>query len=97
MIAFLDEYVKGVIVFFELFFLFLYKYADFAFSGINSFFQAKKDAATGKVKASAAEFPQDWRSSFGMKVAEHDMSTQVNFLDGYISPSDTEQTEGSNE
>ena len=41
--------------------------------------------------------PQDWQSSFGMKVAEHDMSTQVNFLDGYISPSDTEQTEGSDE
>ena len=61
------------------------------------FLPQKKDAATGKVKTSAAEFPQDWRSSFGMKVAEHDMSTQVNFLDGYISPSDTEQMEGSDE
>ncbi|MBR2176981.1 MAG: Fic family protein [Clostridia bacterium] len=41
-------------------------------------------------------FP-DGNERLGMKVAEHDMSTQVNFLDGYISPNDTEQTEGSDE
>ena len=56
------------------------------------FLPQKKDAATGKVKAATAEFPQDWQSSFGMKVDEHDMSTQVNFLDGYMSPNDTEKT-----
>ena len=52
----------------------------------------ERDAATGKVKAAAAEFPQDWQNSFGMKVDEHDMSTQVNFLDGYMSPNDKKKT-----
>ena len=42
--------------------------------------------ATGKRKASSAEFPKGWESGFGMDVEEHNMSTQVNFLDGYISP-----------
>lgn len=61
------------------------------------FLPQKKDPTTGKVKAAAAEFPQDWQSGFGLKVSEHDISTQVNFLEGYISPNDTEQTEGSDE
>lgn len=56
------------------------------------FLPQKRDAATGKVKAAAAEFPQDWQNSFGMKVDEHDMSTQVNFLDGYMSPNDKKKT-----
>ena len=56
------------------------------------FLPQKKDAATGKVKAATAEFPQDWQSSFGMKVDEHDMSTQVNFLDGYMSPNESTNT-----
>ena len=61
------------------------------------FLPQKKDPAKGKVKAASAQFPQDWQSGFGMNVSEHDMSTQVNFLEGYISPNDTEQTEGSDE
>ena len=50
------------------------------------FLPQKKDEATGKHKASSPEFPKGWESGFGMDVEEHNMSTQVNFLDGYISP-----------
>ena len=55
----------------------------------ESFLPQKKDE-NGKVSRSEAILPSDWSKSFGMNVEEHDMSTQVDFLDGYISPSDTE-------
>lgn len=61
------------------------------------FLPQKKDSATGKIKAAEAVFPQDWQSSFGMNVEEHNNSTQVNFLEGYMSPTDTENTEEGNE
>ena len=55
----------------------------------ESFLPQKKDE-NGKVSRSEAILPSDWSKSFGMNVEKHDMSTQVDFLDGYISPSDTE-------
>lgn len=56
----------------------------------NECFLPQKKDENGKVSRSEAILPSDWGKSFGMNVEEHDMSTQVDFLDGYISPSDTE-------
>ena len=38
---------------------------------------------TAKAKRSAAVYPKDWRDSFGIPVAAHTASTQINLMDGY--------------
>ncbi len=53
-------------------------------------FAPQKKDENGKRIASAPILPDDWNDSFGMSVEEHDMSTKVDFLDGYISTSDTD-------
>lgn len=61
----------------------------FDLSADERFAPMKKDE-NGKRIVSAPILPENWNGSYGMSVEEHDMSTQVNFLDGFISPSDIE-------
>lgn len=64
----------------------------FDLSSNECFLPQKKDE-NGKITRADAILPSDWNKSFGMNVEEHDMSTQINFLDGYITASETEQLE----
>lgn len=53
------------------------------------FAPAKKDE-NGKRIVSAPVLPENWNCSYGLSVEEHDMSTQVDFLDNYRTVSDVE-------
>ena len=53
------------------------------------FAPAKKDE-NGKRIISAPVLPENWNGSYGLSVEEHDMSTQVDFLDNYRTVSDVE-------
>lgn len=46
--------------------------------------------ANGKRKKAEAVLPEEWNNNFGMNVEEHDMSTKVDFLDGYITATEAE-------
>ena len=48
---------------------------------------------TAKTKRGTTVYPADWRDSFGIPVAEHTASTQVDLMDGY----DSMNMEGKNE
>lgn len=54
------------------------------------FAPAKKDE-NGKRIVSAPVLPENWNGSYGLSVEEHDMSTQVDFLDNYRTVSDVEE------
>ena len=54
------------------------------------FAPAKKDE-NGKRIISAPVLPENWNGSYGLSVEEHDMSTQVDFLDNYRTVSDVEE------
>ena len=54
------------------------------------FAPAKKDE-NGKRIISAPVLPENWNGSYGLSVEEHDMSTQVDFLDNYRMVSDVEE------
>ncbi len=64
----------------------------FDLSADERFAPQKKDE-NGKRIVSAPTLPEHWNGSYGMSVEEHDMSTQVNFLDGYYTASEVEGTE----
>lgn len=53
------------------------------------FAPAKKDE-NGKRIISTPVLPENWNGSYGLSVEEHDMSTQVDFLDNYRTFSDVE-------
>lgn len=68
----------------------------FDLSADERFAPQKKDE-NGKRIASAPVLPEYWSGSYGLSVEEHDMSTQVDFLDNFITPSEvveTDATEG---
>ena len=68
----------------------------FDLSSDERFAPQKKDE-TGKRIVSAPLLPENWNGSYGMSVEEHDMSTQVNFLDGYFTASEVEETNAADE
>lgn len=64
----------------------------FDLSADERFAPQKKDE-NGKRIVTAPVLPEHWNGSYGLTVEEHDMSTQVNFLDGYITSSEVEETD----
>jgi hypothetical protein len=64
----------------------------FDLSADERFAPAKKDE-NGKRIVSAPELPENWNGSYGMTVEEHDMSTKVDFLDGFMTPSEVTEEE----
>ncbi len=64
----------------------------FDLSADERFAPMKKDE-NGKRIISAPVLPENWNGSYGMSVEEHDMSTQVNFLDGFYTESEVEETD----
>lgn len=64
----------------------------FDLSADERFAPMKKDE-NGKRIVSAPVLPENWNGSYGMSVEEHDMSTQVNFLDGFYTESEVEETD----
>ena len=64
----------------------------FDLSADERFAPQKKDE-NGKRIVSAPVLPEHWSGSYGLSVEEHDMSTQVNFLDGYFTSSQVEETD----
>lgn len=59
----------------------------FDLSATECFLPQTRDG-NGRRKASDAIMPEHWNKDFGMNVEEHDMSTKVDFLDGYITTED---------
>ena len=53
----------------------------------NECFLPQKRDENGKLTRADAILPADWSKSFGMDVEAHDMSTKVDFLDGYMTTS----------
>ena len=53
----------------------------------NECFLPQKRDENGKLTRADAILPADWSISFGMDVEAHDMSTKVDFLDGYMTTS----------
>lgn len=62
----------------------------FDLSADERFAPMKKDE-NGKRIVSAPVLPENWNGSYGMSVEEHDMSTQMNFLDGFYTESEVEE------
>lgn len=58
----------------------------FDLTSTECFLPQKRDE-NGKLSCSDAILPADWSKSFGMDVEAHDMSTKVDFLDGYMTTS----------
>lgn len=56
-------------------------------------FLPQKRDENGKLSRAEAILPSDWQNSFGMDVEAHDMSTKVDFLDGYITTSITDDAQ----
>lgn len=56
-------------------------------------FAPMKTDENGKRIVSAPELPEKWNGNYGMSVEEHDMSTKVDFLDGFVTPSDVTQAQ----
>ena len=52
----------------------------------------KKDE-NGKRIVSAPVLPEHWNGSYGMSVEDHDMSTKVDFLDGFLTASEVTEDE----
>ena len=52
----------------------------------------KKDE-NGKRIVTAPVLPEHWSGSYGMSVEEHDMSTKVDFLDGFLTASEVTEEE----
>lgn len=53
-------------------------------------FAPQKKDENGKRIASAPILPEHWNDNYGLSVEEHDMSTKVDFLDGYMTASEVE-------
>ena len=64
----------------------------FDLSADERFAPMKKDE-NGKRIVSAPVLPEHWSDSYGLSVEEHDMSTKVDFLDGFLMPSDVTEEE----
>lgn len=66
----------------------------FDLSADERFAPMKKDE-NGKRIVSAPVLPEQWNNSYGMSVEEHDMSTKVDFLDGFLTASEVTEEESS--
>ena len=64
----------------------------FDLTSTECFLPQKRDE-NGKLSCSDAILPADWSKSFGMDVETHDMSTKVDFLDGYMTTSIADDTQ----
>ena len=64
----------------------------FDLSADERFAPMKKDE-NGKRIVSAPQLPEHWSGSYGMSVEEHDMSTKVDFLDGFLTASEVTEEE----
>ena len=64
----------------------------FDLSADERFAPMKKDE-NGKRIVSAPVLPEHWNGSYGMSVEEHDMSTKVDFLDGFLTASEVTEEE----
>lgn len=58
---------------------------------VDERFAPMKKDENGKRIVSAPVLPENWNGSYGMSVEEHDMSTQMNFLDGFYTESEVEE------
>lgn len=63
----------------------------FDLTSTECFLPQKRDE-NGKISCSDAILPADWSKSFGMDVETYDMSTKVDFLDGYMTTSIADDT-----
>lgn len=63
----------------------------FDLTSTECFLPQKRDE-NGKLSCSDAILPADWSKSFGMDVESHDMSTKIDFLDGYMTTSIADDT-----
>lgn len=59
--------------------------------GADERFAPVKKDENGKRIVSAPVLPENWNGSYGLSVEEHDMSTQVDFLDNYRTVSDVKE------
>lgn len=50
----------------------------------ESFAPLFKDPETGKTIRPKAEWPEEWKNSFGMSVEEHDKYDQIDFASGFL-------------
>jgi hypothetical protein len=64
----------------------------FDLSADERFAPMKKDE-NGKRIVTAPVLPEHWNDSYGMSVEEHDMSTKVDFLDGFLTASEVTEEE----
>ena len=64
----------------------------FDLSADERFAPMKKDE-NGKRIVTAPVLPEHWNGSYGMSVEEHDMSTKVDFLDGFLTASEVTEEE----
>ena len=64
----------------------------FDLSADERFAPVKKDE-NGKRIVSAPVLPEHWNDSYGLSVEEHDMSTKVDFLDGFLTASEVTEEE----
>lgn len=63
----------------------------FDLNAVECFLPQRRDPNTGKRKSQAAILPEEWQGQFGMTVAEHHASTQVDLKDGFTEMGDDEQ------
>lgn len=54
-------------------------------------FAPQKRDENGKRILSAPMLPENWSGNYGLSVEEHDMSTKVDFLDGFVTASEVEK------
>lgn len=63
----------------------------FDLTSTECFLPQKRDE-NGKLSPADAILPAEWSKSFGMDIESHDMSTKVDFLDGYMTTSIADDT-----
>ena len=54
-------------------------------------FAPQKRDENGRRIVSAPMLPENWSENYGLSVEEHDMSTKVDFLDGFVTASEVEE------
>ena len=68
----------------------------FDLSADERFAPMKKDENGNRI-VTAPVLPEHWSGSYGLSVEEHDMSTKVDFLNGFLMPSDVTEEEAAAE
>ena len=62
----------------------------FDLSADERFVPQKRDE-NGQRIVSAPMLPENWSENYGLSVEEHDMSTKVDFFDGFVTASEVEE------